>query len=110
MVQKITFNNISGNPNWTEISANTTLSSGYRYIVDRSSGNTVLTLPASPQIGDEIRVIDYTGSANSTNVIVLERNSQKIENELANTVIDIARAGFGIIYTGSAQGWVLIEV
>lgn len=110
MVQKINFNNINGNPLWTKIAANTSLEVGYRYIVDCTSGNTVLDLPANPRIGDEVRVIEFTGHANTTNVIVMERNGHMIEGEAANAVIDVARAGFGFVYTGNAQGWVLIEV
>jgi len=110
MVQKINFNNITGNPLWTVVSANSTLEVGYRYIVDCSSGNTVLTLPATPRIGDEVRVIDYKGAANTTNLIVMERNGMMVEGEAANAVIDVARAGFGFVFTGHDQGWVLIEV
>lgn len=110
MVQKINFNNITGNPLWSKVSANSTLDVGYRYIVDCSSGNTVLALPSTPRVGDEVRVIDFKGAANTTNLIVMERNGNMIEGETANAVIDVARAGFGFVYTGSEQGWVLIEV
>lgn len=110
MVQKINFNNITGNPLWTVVSANSTLEVGNRYLVDCQWGNTVLSLPANPRIGDEIRVIDYKGMANTTNVIVMERNGNNIEQEQANAVIDIARAGFGFVFSGNDHGWVLIEV
>lgn len=110
MVQKINFNNITGNPAWTRLGANTVLQVSQKYLVDVTNGNTVLTLPSAPRVGDEIRVIDYQGAANTTNVIILDRNGQLVEQELANVVIDIARAGFGLVYSGAAHGWVLIEV
>ena len=53
----------------TAISANTTLTSGIRYFVDTSAART-LTLPASPTQGDEIQIIDSSGTAATNKITV----------------------------------------
>ena len=58
------------------ISANTTLVAGRRYFVDTTAART-LTLPASPTLGQEVVVIDATGSAATNNITIL-RNCGKI--------------------------------
>ena len=89
----------------TAISANTTLTSGIRYFVDTSAART-LTLPASPTQGDEIQIIDSSGTA-ATNKITVNRNSGKINGIADNLSIDVNGAAATLIYTGSSWGWVV---
>jgi hypothetical protein len=59
-------------------------------------------------MGDEIRIIDVTGNA-STNNITVSRNGHNIQGAASDLTINIDRAGIGLVYYNSAQGWVLIE-
>jgi len=85
------------------ISANTTLVAGRRYFVDTTAART-LTLPASPAVGNEIVVIDATGTA-GTNNITINSNSGKINGTVQNLTIDVDGAGASLIYTGATYGW-----
>ena len=89
----------------TAISANTTLSAGIRYFVDTSAART-LTLPSSPTQGNEIQIIDESGTA-ATNKITVNPNSGKINGVATNLMIDVNGAAATLIYTGSTWGWVV---
>ena len=90
-------------PSGTPVAA----SAGDRLFIDTSSAKTV-TLPPSASMGDEIRIIDVTGNA-STNNITVSRNGHNIQGAASDLTINIDRAGIGLVYYNSAQGWVLIE-
>ena len=85
------------------ISSNTTLVTGYRYFVNTSAART-LTLPANPSVGEEIVVIDATGTA-GTNNITINSNSNKINGTVQNVTIDVDGAAASFIYTGATYGW-----
>jgi hypothetical protein len=87
------------------ISTNTTLTAGVRYFVDTSAART-LTLPASPTQGNEIQIIDASGTA-ATNNITVNRNSGKINGIEDDLLIDLNGAAATLIYTGSSWGWVV---
>jgi hypothetical protein len=92
---------------WQEVAGNVTLVEGGQYIVDCSSART-LTLPASPAIGDHVRIIDGTGQA-GTNNITVARNSQKIQGASADLTIGTNRAAIGLTFYNATHGWLLIE-
>ena len=92
---------------WTEVAGNVTLVEGGQYIVDCSSARTV-TLPASPAIGDHVRIIDGTGQA-GTNNITVGRASQPIQGAAADLTIGTNRAAIGLVYYNGTHGWLLIE-
>jgi hypothetical protein len=49
-----------------------------------------------------------TGNA-STNNITVSRNGHKIQGAASDLIINVDRAGIGLVYYNSAQGWILIE-
>jgi hypothetical protein len=85
------------------VSSNITLVAGRRYFVDTTAART-LTLPASPTLGQEIVVVDASGTAGTYN-ITINSNSGKINGTVQNLTIDVDGAGASLIYTGSAYGW-----
>jgi len=95
------------NSTWAEKSAAYTAGAGDKLIVDTSTAVTV-TLPATAALGDEIRIIDGTGTA-STNNITVARNGHNIEGTAADLTIDVDRAAFGLVYYNATQGWVMME-
>jgi hypothetical protein len=96
---------VAGTPAITNssINSNTTLVAGTRYFVDTTSVRT-LTLPASPSVGDEIQIVDASGSA-ATNNITVNSNSLKINGEVQNAIIDLDGGAALFLYTGSTYGW-----
>jgi len=93
---------------WEEQASSATLVANTKNIVDCSSSAINLTLPANPSLGDEVRIIDGTGNA-ATNNITLLRNGQNIQNADSDFIIDVDRAGIGLVYYNATQGWILIE-
>jgi hypothetical protein len=85
------------------ISANTTLVAGRRYFVDTTAART-LTLPASPTLGQEVVVIDATGSAATNNITIL-RNGGKINGLTEDAILDVNQGTSIFTYTGSTLGW-----
>jgi hypothetical protein len=85
------------------ISANTTLVAGRRYFVDTTAART-LTLPASPTLGQEVVVIDATGSAATNNITIL-RNGGKINGLTEDAILDVNQGTSIFTYTGTTLGW-----
>jgi hypothetical protein len=85
------------------VSSNITLSSSNRYFVNTSAVRT-LTLPASPEISDEIQIIDSLGTSSQYNITVA-RNGNKINGQTNNLIIDTNGGWYTLVYTGSDYGW-----
>jgi len=97
----------AGAGSFVEKTSSYTAVAGDKLIVDTSNAVTI-TLPTSATIGDEIRVIDGTGNAN-TNNITIARNGHKIQGAASNLTVGTERAAFGLVYYNAAQGWLLTE-
>jgi len=98
-----------GNP-WITKNANYTALNNDRILVDTSGGATVtITLPSSPNVGDNVRVMDLSGTFDSYKC-TLDPGSEKING--VTDVLDITteNAGLQLIYTGTTNGWKLLEV
>ena len=85
------------------VSSNITLSSSNRYFVNTSAVRT-LTLPASPEISDEIQIIDSLGTSSQYNITVA-RNGNKINGQTNNLIIDTNGGWYTLVYTGADYGW-----
>ena len=94
---------------WYEVSTSTySAAATDKLFVDVSSAAATVTLPTSPSMGDEVRVIDATGNA-ATNNITIGRNGSKINGADSDLTLDIDRAAVGLVYYNAAQGWILME-
>jgi hypothetical protein len=104
--------NGTGGASWTysAVSANTTAVAGYRYIVDTSTANITITLPASATLGDEVMIIDGTGNASSHQITVDKNGHSKIAGSASNMTVPTDRAAFTLVYYNSTQGWLLTNV
>jgi hypothetical protein len=96
-----------GNP-WTSTTGSITIAANDRYFVDTSSSAITITLPASPQVGDQVAILDLAGTF-ETNNCTLARNSLKIMGLTENFVLDTENAAVQLVYTGSTYGWKLIN-
>lgn len=94
--------------NWHFESSDFNINSGSNYFADVRSGTVVGTLPGSPVIGDQFRVV-VIGDATS-NPFKVSRNGERIQGELANLQITTANAGFGLVYADANTGWRIQEV
>lgn len=87
--------------NVSVIGTNTNADSFVVYVLTASL---VLTLPASPNIGDWIKISNLSNTTTCT----LGRNGSNIMGLAENLLLDDAQASFEIIYSGTAYGWVVI--
>ena len=95
-----------GNP-WATTVASITIAANDRYFVDTSSGAKTITLPASPQTGDQVSIIDLA-STFDTNNCTIGRNGNKIMGLTENLVLSTEDAGITLVYTGATYGWKLV--
>lgn len=91
------------------ISANTTLTPNVKYLVNTSASNITLTLPSTATLGDEIGIIDGTGTA-ATHELTVYPNGGNIMGNSGNLVITTNRAAFSLVYFNETQGWVMTQV
>ena len=63
-------------------------------------------MPASPQVGDQVSLVDLAGTFD-TNNLTIARNSLKIMGQAADMTVSTEDAGIQLVYTGIAQGWKL---
>ena len=86
--------------------SNFTASAGQGIFANTTSASFTVTLPASPDLGDEVSIKDYAGTFD-TNALTVGRNSQPIEGVAADLTVSVERAGFTLVYSDSTQGWLL---
>lgn len=89
----------------TAVSSNITLAKDNRYFVDTSAART-LTLPSTPTLGDQIEIIDASGTASTYNITV-DRNGKLIKGNEGNFIIDVNGGWYSFIFTGNTYGWVI---
>jgi hypothetical protein len=100
-----------GNP-WTTLTADGSTiflaAANDRYFVNTTAAACTINLPAAPLTGDQIRFIDVAGTFD-TNNLTIGRNSLKIMGLTENLIISTENAGIGLVYSGSTNGWRIIE-
>ena len=94
---------------WEIITSNQSITAGKGYFVDVSSASIGITLPATPTLGDKVRIIDVAGNSEVNNIVV-GRNGEKIQRQTTDLTISANSAAFSLIYSNSTYGWILGEV
>jgi len=97
-----------GNP-WASTSTSITVAANDRYFVDTSGGAVTITLPGSPQVGDQVRLLDLA-STFDTNNLTIGRNGNNINGAAADLTVSTEDSAIGLVYTGATYGWKLTEV
>jgi len=92
---------------WESKSNDFTAEARKNYFCDTSSNDIDVTLPAGT-IGDTIRFLDVSGTFDTNDLTILN-GSSKIQGASANLDVGTERAGFGLVYYNSTQGWLLTE-
>jgi hypothetical protein len=94
---------------WIEVTSNRTLVSGEKAIIDTSTTPIIVSLPLSPVLGDEVRIVDGSGNASNNNITIYG-NGSNIEASTSNVIIDVDRAAFGLVYYNTLNGWLFLEL
>jgi len=100
----------TGSASWTTTvkTGDFTAVAGEGYFVDTSSGPVTVTLPASPQTGDQISFIDVAGTFD-TNNLTIGANGKKIMGDTSDMTVSIENAGIQLAYSGATNGWRLVQ-
>ena len=102
----------ASNKNWRTVTAATdNVFSGENILVDTTSNQITLTLPASmgaANVGEEIRFMDLAGTFD-TNALTIARNGANIYGAASDLTVSTEDAAFSLVYTGTAQGWKITE-
>lgn len=93
---------------WSLITGNTTAIAGYGFMADVSSSAITVTLPASPSMGNDVSINDFTRNA-ATNNITVARNGKNILGVAEDFVIDIDGGSATFTYSDATNGWVLTQ-
>jgi len=80
---------------------------GDEIFANSSGGAFTITLPASPTIGNRVKIIDYSGNW-ATNNVTVGRNSQNINGSAANLTLNINNAWVELIFVDATQGWRIV--
>ena len=97
---KLTYSTVTSNIN--AIASNV-------YFVDTTGGQRELTLPASPNIGDEITFFDVAKTFDSNNLVV-NRNGRPIQGDTSNLTVSTEGAAFSLVYSGNTYGWRIFSI
>lgn len=81
---------------------------GDKLFVNCANASMTITLPLSPLLGDEVTIVDATGTS-ATNNIIVDRNSSNIVGVAQNLTIDINGAAVTLAYYNIARGWVIVS-
>ena len=96
-----------GNP-WASTSSSITVAANDRYFVDTSAAIKTITLPASPQVGDQVSLVDLAGTFGTYN-LTIGRNSLKIMGLAEDMTVSQDNAAIQLVYTGATYGWKLTQ-
>jgi len=84
----------------------TSAAAGEGYFIDTTSFAHTINLPGSPALGDEITIVDASGTADTNNITV-GRNGNNIQGTAADLTVSSERAAFTLVYYNATQGWLL---
>jgi len=103
--------NIVAGTDWQSVitadgSTVTTAVASEGYFIDTTSAAHTINLPLSATLGDEVSIVDYSGTADTNNITV-GRNGHKIQGDTSDLTISTERAALTLVYTDASQGWLL---
>lgn len=93
---------------WVEVSSNASVGAGSNIILDTTSAEITLTLPASPVLSDTVKIVDGAGNC-SVNNCIINPNGNKIMGSTDNYVIAASRESLTLVYYNSTNGWVVVD-
>lgn len=97
-----------GNFGWTFVTANYTAFSGDQIGADTSAGLFTITLPASPNVSDSVRVIDAGGTF-LENYLTIDPNGNNIGGIAQNFIMDFNNMDVTFVYYNPTRGWLPVK-
>ena len=84
-----------------------TVESNRGYFVNTTSNACTVTLPASPDVGDQVILLDYLRTWD-TNAVTIDSNGNDFQNSADSFIVDYDTEGQGIniVFSGSTNGWI----
>ena len=99
---------IGGGTSWQAVkTGNFTAAAGQGVFCNTTSSAFTLTLPASPDIGDEVTFVDYAGTFDSNALTIDQNGTEKIAGSTDPLTVSTERAANTLVYTDGTQGWLL---
>jgi len=99
----------AGGLKWESVvtASTVTVESNRGYFVNTTSNACTVTLPASPDIGDQVILLDYARTWD-TNAITIDSNGNNFQGQADTYTVDYDTEGQGIniVYSGSTNGWI----
>jgi hypothetical protein len=92
---------------YTVVTTSQTIANGARIATDTTGGSFTLTLPATPQGGDTVYILDYAQTFD-TNNLILARNGSNIEGLAEDMTCNVEGSSFKMVFTGASTGWQMI--
>lgn len=89
-----------------ESSAYTAVGPCDRILADTTGGAFSITLPLSPDVGDQVEIWDSHSQFGSSSLTVA-RNGQLIEGAASDFVISTDDVRIKLVYVGASRGWIL---
>ena len=99
----------AGGLSWQSVvtASTVTVESNKGYFVNTTSNACTVTLPASPDVGDQVILLDYARTWD-TNAITIDSNGNNFQGQADTYTVDYDTEGQGIniVYSGSTNGWI----
>jgi hypothetical protein len=89
------------------VTTNYAVNAGERVFANATTAAFTITLPAAPNVGDTVQIIDVAGIFSLNNVTVA-RNGLRIQNLAEDLILNLNNAAITMIYSGATFGWVFI--
>jgi hypothetical protein len=84
---------------------------GQGYLVDVSTGDVVITLPAAPAITDPpISIVHVDGTLVTDGDLTVARNGKVIMGLAEDLTVDVENSNFKLAFADNARGWRLIGI
>ena len=79
---------------------------GDNLLIDTAAAQVTITLPASPNMGDEVSIMDVSATGGfASNKVIVNRNSQPIRGAASNLDLTSNNQSIKLRYTNATKGW-----
>ncbi len=99
----------AGGLSWADVvtASTVTVEGNKGYFINTTSNACTVTLPASPDVGDQVILLDYARTWD-TNAVTIDSNGNNFQGDPDTYTVDYDTEGQGIniVYADSTKGWI----